>query len=203
MKRHVQGSFGIVDEVAHNRVVLAKHPVAGDEPEDFVGEAGHGSESFHFLIGQAGRLKNGALDDLVGVADECSAGLRAALDGVLDALRDGHFSNALDQSLTFCGVGFRRGCGICQRGLVNGMSRPMKFVELIFLFRRQGSGALESRGEGGGSADAVEVLQQELDSARRKMTHGVQEMICGAIFILDQCVTDARLVGQAPGGIGK
>ena len=44
-RKHVQAdidrSLGIVDEIAHDRVVLAEIAVVGDESQDFIGEAGH------------------------------------------------------------------------------------------------------------------------------------------------------------------
>src|SRR5439155_854589 len=80
--QHVQGyvqrSFGIVDEMAHNHIVLAKRAIACNQPENFIGEAGHGGECFDFLIRQARGLQHGALDDLVGVADERAAPTRSA-----------------------------------------------------------------------------------------------------------------------------
>ena len=51
----VERRFGVVDQVADHGVVLAKIAVVGDETKDFVGEAGHGSEGFDFLIGEARR----------------------------------------------------------------------------------------------------------------------------------------------------
>src|SRR6266446_4455401 len=47
-RKHVQAdidrSLGIVDEVADDRIVLAEIAVVGDEPQDFIGEAGHRSK---------------------------------------------------------------------------------------------------------------------------------------------------------------
>ena len=44
-RKHVQADIdwrlGIVDEIAHDRIVLAKIAVVGDESQDFIGEAGH------------------------------------------------------------------------------------------------------------------------------------------------------------------
>src|SRR5947208_4284788 len=47
--QHVQGyvqrSFGIVDEMAHNHIVLAKRAIACNQPENFIGEAGQDRKS--------------------------------------------------------------------------------------------------------------------------------------------------------------
>ena len=113
--KHVHGDvkrcLGIVDEVADNGVVLAEIAVAGDKAKDLIGEARHCSESFDFLVGEAGRLKDRALDNFVVVANERAARFRAAFHRELHTLRDGHFRQALNQSLPPLDVGFNRGCG--------------------------------------------------------------------------------------------
>jgi hypothetical protein len=86
---HVEGNierrFGIVHEIADDGVVFAEIAVVGNEAKDFVGEAGHGGESFHFLFGEARRLQDCALDDFVCVADERAARVGTALDGEASA----------------------------------------------------------------------------------------------------------------------
>lgn len=108
----VQGSLGIVDEIAHNYIVFAKRAIACNQPKNFVGEAGHGRESFDFLIGQAWGLQDGPLDDLVGVADERAPRVGTAFNGILHALGHRHFGDALDQGLPALGVGFRGDSGV-------------------------------------------------------------------------------------------
>src|SRR6266850_4920873 len=64
-RKHVQAdidrSLGIVDEIAHDRIVLAEIAVVGDESQDFIGEAGHRSKRLDFLIRQPRRLQYRAL----------------------------------------------------------------------------------------------------------------------------------------------
>src|SRR5437879_11234932 len=70
MHGDVKRCLGIVDEIADHSVVLAKIAVAGDEAKNLIREAGHCSEGLHFLVGEAGRLENGTLDNSVVVANE-------------------------------------------------------------------------------------------------------------------------------------
>src|SRR5207253_919155 len=96
----------------------------------------------------------------------------AALNGILHALGNRHFGDALNESLPALGVRFRGGSGVGQGSLVDGMGGPVKFAKLIFLFRGQGGGMLESSGERGRCANAVEVLGLEMRAAcaNRKFT---------------------------------
>src|SRR6266852_1474222 len=82
-RKHVQAdidrSLGIVDQITDERIVFAEIAVVGDEPKDFIGEAGHGGKGFDFLISEARRLEHGALDNFVVIADERASRFGAAL----------------------------------------------------------------------------------------------------------------------------
>ena len=123
--------------MAHNHIVFAKRAIACNQPENFIGEAGHGGEGLDFLIRQARGLQDGALDDLVCVADERAARVGTAFNGILHALGNRHFGDALDESLPALGVGFRGGSGVGQGTLVDGMPRPVELAKLILLLRSQ------------------------------------------------------------------
>ena len=105
-------------------------------------------------------MKNSALDDLVIVADEGAARFRAALHGELNALGYGHFGEALEKRLAPGHVGFRRGSGFRESGLVYGIAGPVKFMELILLVDGQRCRMLEGSGERGRFADAIELFHQ-------------------------------------------
>src|ERR1700730_14063123 len=59
-RQHVQStvewSFGVVHEVAHDGVIFPEYTVVGNEPQNLIGKASHGSKRLHLLIGEAGRL---------------------------------------------------------------------------------------------------------------------------------------------------
>ncbi len=84
------GVFGLFKKIAHDGVVFSKFAVAGDQPKNFVREAGHGGESFDFLIREARRLQHGALHNLVRVANQRAPRLGSAFDRELHALRNAH-----------------------------------------------------------------------------------------------------------------
>ena len=164
MHGDVKRRLGIVDEIADNGVVLAEIAVAGDEAKNLIGEAGHCREGFDFLVGEAGRLENRALDNFVVVANERAARLRAAFHGELHALRDSHFRQTLNQSLAPGKVRFNRSRGFRERGFVDEIVLAVKFVELIFLIRGQRGSMFESGGQCGRFGYAIEFLHQRLDA---------------------------------------
>src|SRR5215468_7455554 len=51
VQRDVQRSLAVVQEVPHYGVVLAEAAILSDQPQNLVGQVGHGSECFHFLVG--------------------------------------------------------------------------------------------------------------------------------------------------------
>ena len=162
VERNVEGRFGIVHEIADDGIVFAEIAVVGNEAKNFVGEAGHGGESFDFLLGEARRLQDGALDDFVGVTDERAPRVGTSLDGELDALGHGHLGKALKQRLAPRGVRLCFGGGFGKGGFVDG--RTHEFVKLIFLVHGQGGGVLQGGGESRGIADAVELFHEGLNS---------------------------------------
>ena len=103
-------------------------------------------------------MKDGALNDLVGIADQRAARIGAAFDRELHALRDRHCGDTLEQSLTTRGIGLRGRRSLRQRRLVDGMARPVKFTKMVLLFRSERSGLLQSSGQCGRSTDAVEIF---------------------------------------------
>ena len=133
MQADVERRLGIVDEVANDAVVLPKYAVAGDEPKNLIGEAGHGRKGLDFLIRQAWRLQHRALHDLVGVANQCASRFRLALHGELHPLRYRHFRQSLNQSLPSRDVRLHRRGGFGEGGFINWIARTVQFVELIFL----------------------------------------------------------------------
>jgi len=123
--KHVEGnverSFGIVHEIADDDVILAEDAIASDEAEDFVSETGHGGEGFDFLIGEAGGLEDGSLDDFATVADESTARVGTAFYRELDALGNSHTRDLLEKSLAATRIRFGVGSGVCERlGVGNG-----------------------------------------------------------------------------------
>ena len=202
---HVEGNverrFGIVHEIADNGVVFAEIAVVRDEAKDFVGEAGHGGESFDFLLGEARRLQDGALDDFVCVTDECAARFGASLDGKLDALSYGHLGKALQQRLTPHGVGLRFGGGFGEGGFVDG--RTPELVKLIFLVGGEGGRVLKGGGEDGGIADTVELVHESLNSESRKMADDRDEKFRRAICVLHHGVADTGFVSQISCSVGE
>ena len=203
MHGDVKRRLGIVDEVADDGIVLAEIAVAGDEAKNLVGETGHRSEGFHFLVGEARGLQHGALDDLVVVADECAARFGAALHGELHTLRDGHFRETLNQSLPPYSVGFNRSCGFGERGFVDEILRAVKFVELIFLIDGQRGRMLKSGGQRGRCSYAIEFFHQRLDAESREMANDRNKMIGRTVFVLHHGVADAGLVGKIFCRVGK
>ena len=205
--KHVHGDIkrrlGIVDEIADNGVVLAEIAVAGDQAKNLIGEAGHRGEGFHFLVGEARGLQHGALDDLVVVADERAAGFRTTLHGELHTLRNGHFRQTLNQSLSPCRVGFNRSCGFRERSFVDEIVRAVKFVELIFLIDGQRGRLLESGGQRGRFAYAVEFFHQRLNAESREMANYGNEMFGRTVFVLHHGVADAGLVGKIFSRVGE
>ena len=129
----IEGSFGVVHEIANHDITLAESAITGDQAKDFITEAGHGREGFDFLIGQPRRLQNGALNHLAAVADESAASLGTAFDGELNALRDGHASDLLEESLAAAGVGFGVRGGIGQGLVVAGNGGAAELLESVFL----------------------------------------------------------------------
>jgi hypothetical protein len=162
VESNVERCFGIAHEIADNAVVFPEIAVVGDEAKNFIGEVGHGSESFHFLFGEPRRLQDGALDDFVRVADECAPGFGTSLDGELDSLGDGHLGEALKQRLAPRGIRLRFGGGFSEGGFVN--MRTPELVKLIFLVGGEGCGVLHGSGKGRRIADAVELLHEGLNS---------------------------------------
>src|SRR6266850_3692212 len=197
-RKHVQAdierSLGIVDQITDDRIVFAEIAVVGDEPKDFIGEAGHGGKGFDFLIGEARRLEHGALDNFVVVADERTARFGATLHGELHALRDGHFREALNEGLPSGKVGFDRRCSFGKRRLINWSAWAVKFVELIFLIDGQRRGLFERGRQSGRFADAIKFFHQGLDSDGGKMPHHGNEIFSGAILVLHHGVAHAGLV---------
>jgi len=135
------------------------------------------------------------------VADERAAGFRAALDGKLNALRDVHLGDLLQEGLATMGIGFSFCSCFGKSGFVNGAA--VQFVEKIFLVGGNGRRMFECRGEGGRIADAAEILEERLNSDGRKMLDDVDEEAGGTILILDERFTDAGLVGKVLGGVSE
>ena len=185
VERDVERRFGIVEEVADDRVILPEIAVPGNQTKNLIGEARHRRKGLHFLVGQPGGLENGALHDFVAVADERAPRVGVALDGVLHTLGDGHFGDALDESLTPRGVGFGHGGGFRKGGFINRMPRTVKFVELILLLDGQRRAMLERRRESGRCTDAIEFFHERLDAESGQVADGENEKFGRAIFILD------------------
>ncbi len=162
VKRDVEGEFRVVDKVSNDGVVFAKDAIGGDETKDLVGKVGHGSEGFHFLIGEARGLENGALDNFIGVADERAASLGTALNGELHALGNGHFGDLLEKCLTALDVGFRVCGGFGEMGDVG--CAAMHFVQDILLVGGDGRGVFEGGGERQGITDTAKVFEQGLNA---------------------------------------
>ncbi len=148
-------------------------------------------------------MQHGTLDDLVVVADERAARFRAALHGELHTLRDGHFRQTLNQSLPPCSVGFNRSCGFRERGFVDEIVRAVKFVELIFLIDGQRGRLLESGGQRGRFAYAIEFFHQRLNAESREMANYGNEMFGRTVFVLHHGVADAGLVGKIFSRVGE
>ena len=181
----IKAKEGIVEEVADDRVILPEIAVPGNQTQNLIGEDGHRRKGLHFLVGQPRGLEDCALHDFVAVADERAPRVGAALDGVLHALGDGHFGDALDESLTPRGVGFGHGGGFRKGGFINRMPRTVKFVELILLLDGQRRAMLERRCEGGRFADAIEFFHERLDAESRQVADGENQKFGRAIFIFD------------------
>jgi len=98
-------------------------------------------------------LQYGALHDLVRVANQGAPSLGTPLDRELNSLRNGHFRQALQQSLPFNGIWlrFRRGFG--KRRFVD-MSLAQKFMQQVFLLGGNRSCIHERDRQSGGLADA-------------------------------------------------
>src|SRR5258707_1364441 len=80
-----------------------------------------GSEARRTLIRDNNKVVHGALHNFVIVADERAARFGTALHGELHTLRDGHFREALNESLAPGKVGFRRSGGFGERRLIDGV----------------------------------------------------------------------------------
>jgi hypothetical protein len=199
VERDVEGKFGVVDEIADDRVVLAEDAVGGDETQNFVGEIGHGSERFDLLISEARRLQHGALNDFVGVANECAARFGAAFDGELNALGDGHFGDLLEKRLAALDVGLGFGSGFGKMGFVG--CAAVHFVKNIFLVGGDGRGVLESGGESEGVTDTAQIVEQRLNADSGKVLDDGNQQAGGAILILNERFADTGLIGKILRGI--
>lgn len=201
MQGNVERQLWIVDEITDNDVILAERAIGGDEAKNLVRKIGHSSKSFHFLFGEARRLEDCALDDLVAVTNKSATGLGAAFDRELNSLRHGHFCNLLQEGLATLniGLGFCGGFGQCcfiHRGAVH-------FVQENFLIRGYGAGMFEGRSKGEGITDTAEVFEESLNSNRGQMLNDGNKESGGATLVLNQCFADAGLVGEVFGSISK
>ncbi len=148
-------------------------------------------------------MQHGTLDDLVVVADERAARFGAALHGELHTLRDGHFRQTLNQSLPPCSVGFNRSCGFRERGFVDEIVRAVKFVELIFLIDGQRGRLLESGGQRGRFAYAIEFFHQRLNAESREMANYGNEKFGRTVLVLHHGVAHAWLAGKIFSRVGE
>ena len=155
-------------------------------------------QGFHFLVGEAGRLENGTLDNFVVVANERAARLRAAFHRELHTLRDGHFRQTLNQSLPPRDVRFNRSSGFGKGGLVDRATGTVKLVELIFLIDGQRRGMFKSGGQRRRFADPFELFHQRLDPESREVANERNEMLGRTVFVLNHGVADAGFVGKIP-----
>ncbi len=201
MKRDVKRHFGIVKEVTNDDVVFAKNAVSGDEAEDFVGEVGHGSKGFHFLIREARGLQDGALYDLVGVANERAAGFRTALDGKLNALGDRHFRDLLEKGLTALRVGLGFGGRLGQGRFVYGAA--VHFVKNVFLIGSDRTRMFEGCGKSQGITDTAQIFEQRLNSNSRQMPNDRHKERSRTILVVHESFADAGFVRKIFGRVGE
>lgn len=203
VKADVEGSFGIIHEVADHDIILAKSPIAGDEAENFVGEIGHGSEGFDLLIGEARRLQNRALDDLAAVADERAPGVRATFDGELHALRHRHTGDLLEQRLAAAWIRFGLGGRIGNVFVISRDSGTAQFVKNVLLVRGQRVGMLESGHQAGRRGDAVQFLHQQLALSSRKMGNERDQERTSTISVREHGVDNGRMLPKIFPGVAK
>jgi hypothetical protein len=206
-RKHVQGyvqrAFGIVHQVAHNHIILAEDAIAGDEPQNLVGQVGHSSESFDFLIGEARRLQDGALHNFIGIANQGAASVGTAFHGKLHALRNGHFADLLEQGHAALRIGFGFRSGIGQMLEVAGNGGAGQFVESVFLIGGEMGRVRESRSEGMRGGNAIEFVHQELNLRGRKLRNQGHEMLAGAVAVIEHGLDHRGVLAKIFAGIGE